>query len=206
MLRFSQHDFEGAENTVQVRALLQTFHQIQIGQHAVIAEDTCLRVWREQDRSDVFDASWIRGHELAPERAIAGLQIEAIDESRQFAGLVNVERAAVGAEGDGLLPGIHSSDHTRLTARHGIQISLLIRANSGDPLRIGRDDKRDSVHALLGNSVALARGDIEHVKLHTFARFISGEKNALSVGEEMRPAMVDVVIRQIPGFAGSGRQ
>src|SRR5690242_21055489 len=96
-------EFDAADHSY----LLQPFHQIQIGQHAVIAEDACLGIRREQDRTDVFDASRIRGHELSPESAIASLQVETIDESWQFARLVNVERAAVGAERDGLLPGIH---------------------------------------------------------------------------------------------------
>src|SRR2546425_4105899 len=108
-------------------ALLQPLNQVQVGEHAMVSEDASLGVGRHEDGADGLDTGGIGGHELFPERALTGMQIETIHLCWQFSRLINVERSAVGAEGDRLFPRIQSRNDARLaTARHWKEISLLI--------------------------------------------------------------------------------
>ena len=64
--------------------LLQAFYQIQIRQHAVVAEDAGLCVRGHEDRADVLNPGRISRHEFLPQGALASLQVEPEDASRQF--------------------------------------------------------------------------------------------------------------------------
>jgi hypothetical protein len=61
---FCGHDYNGVRHKLascMVRRcpLLQSFHQVEIGEHAVISEDASLGVGRHQDGPDVFHARGI---------------------------------------------------------------------------------------------------------------------------------------------------
>ena len=59
--------------------LFQSFHQIQICEHSVVAEDAAFGVGGHVDGADVFYSGGVGGHEFFPERALAGFQVEAVD-------------------------------------------------------------------------------------------------------------------------------
>ena len=101
-----------------------------------------------------------------------------------------------------LKPGISA----RLAAADGIEISLLVGTDAGDPLRVGRNHECGAVHAFRRDRLALAGRDIVDIELHAFAGFVSGKQNALAVGKPMRPGVVDVVFREILALAGARGQ
>ena len=53
---------------------------------------------------------------------------------------------AVGAEGDGLFAGVEAGNEARVAAGDRIQISFLVRTDTGDPLRVGRDHEGGAIH------------------------------------------------------------
>src|SRR5882724_5742843 len=103
----------------------------------MVAKNAGLRVGGDQDRADRFNTRGIRRDQFLPQRALTGLQIQAVDAGGQFSRLIQVERFAVAAESDGLFAGVESGNKARLAAAHGIEVSLLVWADSGDPLRVG---------------------------------------------------------------------
>ena len=76
----------------------------------MVAEDAGFGVGGHVDGADVFYAGGVGGHEFFPESALAGFYVEAVDAGGQLAGLIDVERVAVGGPGDGLLAGIEAGD------------------------------------------------------------------------------------------------
>src|SRR5262250_1265167 len=73
------------------RNLLKAFHEVQIGQHAMVSVNAGFGVGRQQDGPNVFYAGGIGRHELAPKCALAGCKVQLKDASRQLAGLINVD-------------------------------------------------------------------------------------------------------------------
>ncbi len=118
--------------------LFQPFHQIQIRQIAVVAEDDGFGVRSHENRADIFYAGRVAGHQVLPEGAAAAVRIDAIDVGGYIAGLIDLERAAVGAPGDGLLAGIDAGDRAWLSTIHRIEIDALVGADRGHKLRIRR--------------------------------------------------------------------
>src|SRR5277367_932405 len=147
----------------------------------MVSKDACLRIGRHKNWTDRFNSSWIGRHELLPQTALPGLQIETIDQRRQLAGLINVERSAVTAERDRLFPRIQSRNRPRIATSHRKKISLLVRPDSGHPLRVWRNHKRSSIHAFLGDGLALSRSNVTHIKSYALARFIPRKQNPLPV-------------------------
>src|SRR5258706_6898807 len=96
--------------------LLETFDQIEIGEHSVISEDAGLRVWGHVDGADVFYAGGVGGHEFLPERALSGLHVEAGDAGGGAAGVINVGRGGGGAPRDWMFSLIKARDGVRVAA------------------------------------------------------------------------------------------
>ena len=61
----------------------------------MVSVHAILGVGRQQDWADILDPRGIGWHELLPADPLPGVQIEAIDASRQFTGLVDIQGAAV---------------------------------------------------------------------------------------------------------------
>ena len=142
---------------------LQPFNQIKIGKHAVVSEDAGLGIGRHENGTDRFNPSGIRRHQLFPQSALPGLQIEAIDQRGQLARLINIERLAVGTESDRLFSGIESRNRPRLAAGNRKKISFLIGTDPGHPLRVRRNHKRSSVHAFLRDGLTFSRSHVTDV-------------------------------------------
>src|SRR5229473_1124863 len=102
---------------------LQTFDQVQVGQHAMIPEDARLAVGRNKNGAYVFHAGGIRWHERLPQGALSTAHIEAKDSRRQLAGLIDVERAPIGAPGDRPFSKVEAGNHSRFAPGDGEQIT-----------------------------------------------------------------------------------
>ena len=85
----------------------------------MVAEDAGLGVGRHQDGADGLDSGGIGRHQLLPQTALPGLQIQLIDAGRQFARLIDVKGVIVAAEGDGLLAGVEAGNGTRFASAVG---------------------------------------------------------------------------------------
>src|SRR5580692_8142675 len=128
------------------------------------------------------------------------------DARRQFAGLIDVERVAVGTPGDRLFTLIESGDWSRIAAGYRIKISPLIGTDGGDLLRIGREDEGGTVHALVRDGLSLAGLHVIYVKPHALVGLVGGEQNPVAIREPVRPAVIDVVFGEIARFAGTSGQ
>ena len=112
------------------------------------------------------------------------VHIETVNAGRKFSGLGDVEGAAVGVPGDGLLSLIESCDRAGVAARDGIQISSLVRTDGCNLPGVGRQGKSGSVDSLLRDRHGLACGQFINVEAHAFAGFVRGEQDAFGVGNQ----------------------
>ena len=63
---------------VAKRGLLQSLDEVKIREHAVIAEDAGLRVRRHENRPNRLHTCGIGRHELLPQGALSGIEVEPI--------------------------------------------------------------------------------------------------------------------------------
>ena len=61
------------------------------------------------------------------------------------------------------------------------------------------------MNALRRNGVAFIRSKVEHIEPHAFVGLVSREQYALLIGKPARPAVIDIVLGQLPLLAGTGR-
>ena len=102
--------------------------------------------------------------------------IEAVDAGGQLTGLIDVERVAIGAEGDGLLAGIESGNRAADRRRRlGYIYPFLSGPMAAICCESGEIDKRSAVYAFRGNRLALAGGQIVDVEAHALAGFVGGK-------------------------------
>ena len=98
--------------------LIESVHQIQIGESAVITVYARSGIGSEENWADGHHAGRIRRHQLPPEGAPASRQIEEKHTGRQFARLINVQ-ATIATERYGLLTGEESVDRFWCTPSTG---------------------------------------------------------------------------------------
>ena len=131
----------------------------------MVTKDTGFGIGSKKDGSDVLHTSRISGHQIFPQRALAGLDVDAIHVGRQFSRLVDVKRMAVGAPGDGLLALIDAGNQLRVPTVHRVKVASLVGTNGSDHLRVRRDRERVPVHALRRDGAVFACVQIVDVKL-----------------------------------------
>src|ERR1700734_1706462 len=110
-----------------------------------------------------------------------------IDAGGGFSWLIDVEGAAVGAEGDGLLSGIESGNYARVAACYGVEISFAVGTDAGYPLRVGGDEEGVAVYTFRRDGLAFVCRDVVDVEPDSLAGAVAGKQDVLAIGKPARP-------------------